>query len=178
VSSLQAGAILTSIREVIEDGSGLVRDITAGTYEGGISSVTNGAALGSLSLSTPRVESKITNVSPHPASPPIGGTLILRSLSVTVRIVRGFSGRHELNDTHRDALQGLVVADADVIAQALTWPGNLTATNAAAPTGLVSGCLVYSSSSVGSVEIDDANDGRIVSSHLFTGVARITAAVT
>ena len=169
---------MTRIREVLEDGAGSVRAITANTYAGGLSSVTNANALGIRSMIKPRVESRIIEMRPHPASPPIGGSLVLRSVTVDVRIVRAFTGRHELNDATRDALHAVASTDADVVAQALTWPGNLTATAAAAPTGLVSGCLRYASSSLGTVEADGASDGRIVTTHRFTGIAQIAAATS
>ena len=172
--SLPALAILTRIREVLEDGYGAVRTVAADTYEPGTHEALDVLADSVGSLTSPRIEARIVDRRPHASRPPRQGTFTLEEITVDVRLVRDFSGYQDLSTDARTALSALAIEDGHSIAQALTWPGNLTATEAASATGLVSGCLNDVSSALGTIEFSGGTNGRLVTTHRFTGVVRVT----
>jgi len=59
-----------------------------------------------------------------------------------IEITTTRASTHEVLDVARHQLRALALDDLSVLRDALTYPGNLTATLAGVATGLVSGCLV------------------------------------
>jgi hypothetical protein len=159
---------------VLEDGVGAVRTVAADTYKPGTHEALDILADSVGSLTSPRIEARIVERRPHPSRPPRQGTFTLLAIVVDVRLVRDFSGYEDLSTDARTALAALAIEDGHSIAQALTWPGNLTATEAASATGLVSGCLNDVSSAVGTIEFAGGTNGRLVTTHRFTGAVRVT----
>jgi hypothetical protein len=106
------------------------------------------------------------------------GNLALYDLELRVRVVRTIDRTMQINDTMRDAAKALAFQDADVLAQALGFPGNLSTTAAATATGIISGLFTYrgSSSSVRGPVDDGAS--IIETDHRFTAIARSTPAVS
>ena len=180
MATLATGAILSAIREVIEDGAGSIRTITADIYEAGGFDGRESLGVSVEALSAPRAQVRIASVEPHPASPPITGSFVLRLLTIEVKLARPAGTADILSPAAFQALQELAAADHDVLAQALTWPGNLTTGGSpAVATGLVSGCLQTThSAAIGTVEFDGPDNGRLVTIHTFQGVAKVTLATS
>lgn len=172
-------AILVRLREVLDSAQGTLRTIAAGRFDSGLYDGLDVDAQALRALDIPIVEASIASTGHHPASPSVMGNLAFRSIEVEVRVVRSATLAHKLNTTTRDTLRGLAAQDADVIAQALTYPGNLTQTAAAAATGLVSGCLRYPEGG-SSIETDFEDDvgARVVSTHRFTGIVNVAPATS
>lgn len=173
-----SAAILTRIREVLEDGEGALRTITADTYRPGAGPLRSDAAQATDALVKARVEVQIVATEPHPARPPRLGTFTLDIVELEVRVVRSVTGVTALNATTRTALLAAADEDASRIAQALTMPGNLVATEAAAATHLVSGMLEHVGSEIGEPELADGQAGRLVAVHSFRGVVKTETRIT
>jgi len=170
MATLAAAAIIQAVRDVGQAAHGSARTIASGTYQG--ASVfdrleANAASL--RSLDAPALDARIDKVGRHPSSPIGPGSSIIYSLAVSVRVVRHEGLEHDVSTSARDALIALAAADGATLAQALEYPGNLTQTAAAAPTGLVSGLLKWLGSSVASIE-----DRSVVTTHSFEGAALVT----
>lgn len=152
---LKTAAILTRIREVLEESAGDLRTVPVGRFSGGLPEGLSETAEEIRALEAPRIETRIASKRPSPASPPVNGNLRIYELTIEVRVIRLVEPLDQLDDESRVALQALASADGDIIAQALNYPGNLTQTAAGAPTDLASGMLVYegdASSVVGTVD--------------------------
>lgn len=171
-------AILTRIREVLEDGAGALRTITASTYEPGAGPLRSDAAQATDALIKARVEVQIVDTEPHPARPPRLGTFTLDTVSIEVRIVRSVTAATALNATTRTALLAAADEDASRVSQVLTAPGNLTTTSAGAATGLVSGMLEHAGSQIEEPELAEGQSGRLVAVHTFTGIVRTVTPFT
>jgi len=179
MATLATSAITTAIREVIEDGTGSVRTITSGDYLPGETSARSVPGLSHDALIAPRAEVRIVETARHEASPAITGSFQLVALEIEIRLVRSLTTFKLLDHDARQAVYDLAARDGDVLAQALTWPGNLTQTAASAATGLVSGCLRTDwRSAVGTVEADGSDHGRLVTTHRFTAIAKVALATS
>lgn len=171
--SLAATAILTAIREVVEDATGSVRTIADGRFEPGTYSDQARAAASVLALGNARAEVTISGLRRAPESPPVGGSFALYGLDVEVTVVRNFGVAAEVDTDTRVAIRAAALLDADLLQQALGWPGNLTQTSAAVATGLVSGLLRYEGSSPGDFATDSDGNGVLTSTHRFNGIAKV-----
>lgn len=179
MANIAASAILTRIREVLEDGAGSVRTVSSSRFLGELPDGLSPDAEALRAISKPRVEASITGIRRSASTPPIIGSLLIYDVDVDVRVVRVATTLHQLSDDQRVALQALCAEDADIIRQALEWPGNLTSTTAGAATGLVSGILRYVKT--GKLTAKRAvNDGaqpyEIV--HSFSGAVTVSAATS
>ena len=175
---LAASAIQKRVREVIEGAAGSLRTITAGTYAGDMPEGNSDMDLARGAIAKPTVEALVTSAGRSASSPPVIGNLALYDLELRVRVVRIIDRTMQINDTLRDAAKALAFQDADVLAQALGFPGNLSTTAAATATGIVSGLFTYrgSQSSVRG-PVDDVAS-IIETDHRFTAIARSTPAVS
>lgn len=167
-----SAAILTRIREVLEEGAGALRTITADTYRPGAGALRSDAAQATDALIKARVEVQIVDTEPHPARPPRLGTFTLDIVTIEVRVVRSITATTALSADTRTALLAAADEDASRIAQALCVPGNLVSTTAGDTTGIVSGMLQHTSSEVGEPELAEGQAGRLVATHSFTGIVR------
>lgn len=171
MAHIKSQAILTRIREVLDDSAGDLRTIAYDRFAGDLPEGLDPSAIQFRAVTSARVEARITGKRVSPASPPALGNLRIYELDVEVKVIRLVETADQLDDAERDALNALAAEDGDIIAQALGYPGNLTATEAGEPTDLVSGMLVYESDST-------SVDGRIsegaqtlTTTHLFRGHA-------
>lgn len=178
MAQLAAAAILTRVREVVEDAAGSIRIITADAYRPGAHEGLTSDAQSTQALIRPRAEARFTDVSPHGARPPEQGSFTLYAVEVEVAVTRYVGVEHMLSEDVRTTLRAVAAEDASRLAQALGWPGNLTATTAGTATGLVSGMLRHTGSQIGELEADDGQNGRIVTTHSFEGVARVELPVS
>lgn len=136
---MDADAILTAVEEVLLGTLGSVRTVPAGTfarraYEG------LDVTLAARALEVPRFELEVTRSMRTGAIGPKTGPIGVDRVVVNVRFV--FSTAHELGDAARTATRAEALEKVRTARLALEWPGNLAATAAAAPTGLISSCLV------------------------------------
>ena len=172
-------AILTAVREVIEDGAGSVRTIASGDYLVGQVGARSVPGLAHDALISPRADIALTVTGRNGASPPITGSVQLLDVSIVVRLVRSLSAHVVMDHDARQAVRALAARDADVLAQALTWPGNLAQTAAGAPTGLVSGCLRTTwRSATGDIEAAGSDSARLVTTHTFSAIAQVALATS
>jgi len=176
MAQLAAAAILTAVREVVEDAAGSVRIITADTYRPGAHEALGEDAASTQALVKPRAEARFTSIEPHGARPAEQGSFTLYALELEVTVTRFIGTEHMILDDVRTALRAVAAEDSSRLAQALGWPGNLVQTSAVVPvaTGLVSGMLRHVSSEIGDLEMVEGQDGRIVTVHSFTGVAQVS----
>lgn len=173
MAQLAAAAILTAVREVCEQAAGSVRIITSDTYRPGAHEALNEDAASTQALVKPRAEARFTSIESHPARPPEQGSFTLESLEIEVTVTRFIGTEHMILDDVRTTLRAVAAQDATRIKYALGWPGNLSATAAGDPTGLVSGMLRHTGSEIGDLETVEGQNGRIVTTHTFTGVAQV-----
>lgn len=173
MAQLAAAAILTAVREVVEDAAGSVRIIASDTYRPGAHESLGEDAASTQALVRPRAEARFTSIEPHGARPPEQGSFTLYAIDLEVTVTRFIGTEHMILDDVRTALRAVAAQDSSRLAQALGWPGNLTQTSAAVATGLVSGMLRHTGSEIGDLEMVEGQDGRIVTAHSFTGVAHV-----
>ena len=170
---LAADAILDAVRDVIEEGHGVARTISAESYCGGVYATLEVLPSATAALTAPRVEARITRTERDPASPPEPGAFALIQVDLEVHLVRAASLTTELIDDCRRELRALSSADGDVLRQALSFPGNLATTARGVDTTLVSGWLDYLGSNVGDLEIQGGQNGRLITTHTFRGTAKV-----
>ncbi|MEM9067085.1 MAG: hypothetical protein AAGE52_01225 [Myxococcota bacterium] len=177
MAHLASEAIIGAIRCRLEEGADPpVRAIPTGTYGDGVHEGQPEATDALRALVNPRVEVIIASVTRAPQTPPQPGNLILYDLVIEVRCVRSFTAKHSLDTNARAALRAAMATDADVIAQALTYPGALRVDGTGETTGLVSGMLRHTGSVVDPIDFEDGQGGRLVTTHSFSGVACVAPA--
>jgi len=160
---------LERIREVVEQSAGTFRPVPTGRFSGELPEGLSDESAMAKAASVPRVEASITSIEPSSSSPPALGDVRIYEVQVTVKVVRVLSPLEQVSDADRDELHALAAQDADVLSQALGFPGNLARTAAGVDTEIVSGLLVYRSSSV--LVKKPADDGAqpVITSHVFRG---------
>ena len=144
--AIDTDAILTAVRDVVEDAAGSARTISSGRFEGGLYEDLSDDEKSRRSAYLPRVETSIVAIDKHPTDYHVMGTLRLYRIAVDVSVTRHADLEHKLTDSVRDDLMGLATQDVDILVQALTYPGNLTQDNDSNATGLVSGRMQFDSS--------------------------------
>lgn len=148
-----------------------VRQPPLGRFESGTHEAQEQRERSTRAIVAPRVEARITSVERHDASPPVGCDRYLVAIELEVVCVRHFALRESVSATARESMRGEAASDADIVRQALTWPGSLLIDDAANPTGLVSGCLVYADSDVGEIETSGGDmNGVLSTTHSLKGV--------
>ncbi len=180
MSVIKAHAILTAIREVLEDNAGSLRQIPVDRFRGNLPTGLSEQTEMRRALVKPRIAASIQSIERHPQSPPITGNIILYSIGVEVRVVRTIVRLQQLSDEANDTLAALAVEDADYVRQALEYPHNIRGTRATVegdgtyPTGFVGGeTLTMTINGIAVVVTFVAGDTTIVKV-----VLRIAAAMT
>lgn len=167
-------AIRARIREVLQDGEGLIRTVTQGRVGGDYWSGAPAEVWKPRALIRPRIDVLIDNYGPHSATGP--GNHSLRVYQAEATVVSAYLlPEPVLGDTARDAAIATAEQDGEVIAQALSWPGNLHATEGGTVTGIIGGCLTFAGWSVGEL---DWNERTLVTNTRFTFHVSVTAAVS
>lgn len=137
-------AALRAAREALEAAHGSLRTIPAGRltdalHEG--ASEDELARRGALEAKPSRVE--LAGMRPHPASPPIIGSVLIYETDWEVTISRTVSPEQQVDADSMSELRALAWEDADVIRQALCTPPNLATTSTGTASGLCGDALVY-----------------------------------
>lgn len=184
MSTWDSAKLVTRIREVLEDARGTLRTIAAGTYAGKLppgldlnEEARRGLSVYATGLGIP-TEARISNIRRSPASPPILGNLVVYDIDVQVRQVFPVNSGAKVDDDLRDSLAAIAASSADVVAQALSYPGNLTTTQAGDATNLISGCLAYDSSDYQWRGAVDEAGGSLEAVHRFRGVVKSAPATS
>jgi hypothetical protein len=145
---IQAGPAIKRIREVIEDSAGTLRTVPASRFGGEVPTGLDDESVLAKAADKPRVETVITSIKPSTATPPVIGNVRLYDVVFKTKITRLVTPLEQVSDDDRDALIASVAVDADVLGQALGYPGNLTTTTAGTATDIVSGLLVAQSADI------------------------------
>jgi hypothetical protein len=180
VAYLNAAAILARVEQVIVDSLGNLRTVPSSRFQADAYTGQPDAEAAVRAFVKPTVEAEIVAQRPHPRSPPAMHSMQLREIDVTVTVTRATDATAKIDAATRRAIKALSASDADVIAQALGYPGgggNLATTSAGTLTGLVSGILAYVDSAT-RVEFGGETSARVVSVHRFRGVVNITQATS
>ncbi len=178
MATINGTAILTAIREVLDEGAGTVRNISTARFQADLyaGKDVDGQALSALVK--PICEAEITGIRRHPMSPMDLHSMSLLEIDVRVSVVRSGTLKEKLDADARDALKGLAVDDADVVKQALLFNGNLTTTIGGTATGLVSGRLASYEGSTVTVLFSGDTSARIEGLHNFRAVVNVAQATS
>lgn len=172
MSYLATDKLAIRLREVLEAGYGSARTITAATYGGNLPDGLTEMGDSTRSVGQPQVEATITGVKPSASGHAIIGSVLLYDVDVRVRVVRQVQADLLANGAARDVVKAAASTDADVLRQALSWPGNLMQTHAGDATGLCSGMLMHRESRVEMVPAVEDGAATISTEHLFHGVMK------
>lgn len=173
-----ASAIQTRVREVIQGATASLRAITVGAYLGDSPEGEDDMGKARAAIEGARVEARCTGMKRSPSMGTIMGNVALYETEWRVRVTRVLTRTSQISDTVRDAAKALAFQDADVLSQALGYPGNLTATAAATATGIVSGLFTYRDSSSDVRGPIDDGASIIETDHRFTAIVRSTPATS
>jgi len=175
---LAASAIQTRLREVLEDARGTLRTIAVGTFLGSAPEGESDMDRARAAVEGATAEALITSVKRNASSPPMLSNVAFYDLTVRVRVTRIVTRTAQIDDSARDAIKAMAFRDADVLRQALGFPGNLTATHAGTATGIVSGLLSYSDSAAAVRGLVIDGSSIIETDHRFTCIAQSTPATS
>lgn len=170
---LATTAIRKRIREVLNDGHGLVRGLTQGRLDGDYWAGSGDWASGVRTLGAPRFDIPSMPIRPIPGAFEMGD-FQLYELDLTI-ICHYDPGEALATDDDRDAVRATAEQDADVIRQALGWPGNMRATEAGDETGILDGYIRMVSFSI---DREDPDARHLITRHLHTMRARVVTATS
>jgi len=170
---LNGDDILTRIREVLEQAAGSLRVIPTDTYHGGLWGDLSADEQSRRATWRPLTEARITSIEPHGARCSVTSNVGLLALEVEVLVTRHVGPEHMAQDTIRDFTSGAAATDADVVTQALGYPGAMDR----ATTGVVGGLLSYVSSET-AIELatSDGSPGRLITTIIFGAVVQTAQA--
>lgn len=169
MSYLQTTALVTRLREVMEDSWGAARQIPTDRFTGSLPEGLSDEEQMRRAFGAPRIRADLSVLGRSRYSPPILGNFIIYDVRFSIVTLRTVARVEQIDDASNDAIMALAYADADVLRQALEYPGNLSTTQAGAATDLVSGMLCHESSSIGVPDRVDDGAQRLESKHTFTG---------
>jgi hypothetical protein len=161
------GPALKRIRQVVEDSAGTLRTTPASRFGGEVPEGLDPESAMARAADRPRVEASIVSIAPSDATPPTLGNLRVYDVEVRVKVTRVVTPLEQVSDDDRDALMALAAEDADVLGQALGFPGNLTTTTAGTATDIVSGLLLHRTTSVMVRKAIDDGAQPIETSHTY-----------
>lgn len=171
---IQAEAILDRLRAILEAGAGDLRTIPADDYSGGLWGDLSPNEQSRRATYKPIAEASILGIAPHPSRCSVTSNVGLLAITIEVSVVRHVGPEHMAVDTLRDQVKALAVLDADVVSQALGYPGNLDRPT----TGIVSGLLTHVESDIElALPSDGTGPGTVTTTHVFTGVVQTAPGV-
>lgn len=170
-------AALTAIREVLDDGAGNLRTVSAGRFVDALHEGISDdelATRGAITSKPFRV--RLGGQRRHPASPPINSNINLIAFDVDVTVSRTITTQEQADPDLMATLEALTAEDGDAIRQALETPPNLNTTSAATATNICGGCLRFIRSSTPRVVTGapPAKAQRFEVTHRFEGVLKVT----
>ncbi len=138
MAHIAASAIITRLRELVQDGSGSYRAIDSGRLQGGLASGMTVEEQRRRGLFTEKpAEISLDSVTPHPQRFTYSGSVQVHLLTVTIRIVRTIAIAEQHTDTLRDDVRAQAVVDSSALQHVMSLPANLAQTDAAAATGIL-----------------------------------------
>lgn len=176
------GAVITAVREALDDGAGSLRTIAATRFSDALHegvSEDELARRGVLSAKPFRV--LLHNQRRHPASPPINASLNLIEFDLDVVISRTVGPLEQADADAMATLLALAAEDTDAVRQCLETPPNLDETAAGTSTNLCGGALRYARSLTPRVVhggAPPAKAQRFETTHRFGGVIKVHQAIT
>jgi hypothetical protein len=169
--------ILERVRELLEDGAGSVRAISASRFQGGLFEGLPNETYQRLGiLSQKPIEASIVDIVPHPQRLVITGSMQIERFVLEVRVVRVFETVHQIDDDLRDDVKALCAEDQSAITQALEWPPNLATTQGGTSTDCIG--LVHERSTPRLRATPQGAATAIVTAHRFVGTARSRPAIS
>jgi hypothetical protein len=170
VAYIQATAITTRLREVLEQSLGALRAVPASRFDGDIPEGLSEDEQMRRGLTAPRVRVHWRTGGRSAYSPPINGNMIIYDMTAVVTVIRTITTLEQLDESSSDVLMSAAMTDMDVIRQALEYPDNLKQTAAGAATDIVSGMLSWTGWDLGEPMRDIDRGAQILkSTHTFVG---------
>lgn len=144
---MDVDAISTAVREVLTGTLGSVRTVTAGKFEENVHDESSDAEMwlrgrsGTAGALQAQADVRIGTARQTGWAGPPSANITVWVLPLEVGLYYAAQPYGDLVTSRRYLIRAQAAEDAVTVTQALTWPGNLTATAAAAATGIVSGIL-------------------------------------
>lgn len=166
MASPDMATIIETIRGVVVDGDGVAFTISnrfrSGTYDGQDDSgrVTN-------AVIKPAANVTVGGLTRDPSSPQLPATTRIWRFDVMITITRHIYALHAADPAELDAAKGAAAADGAVLADALTFGGNVP--------GVISSCLRYESSTAPTIRLNGEDPSFIETIHNFTGWVQVEA---
>jgi len=126
MATFDAAALTTRIRQILEDGAGSLREITASTYQSLAGESLTNDELSLRAAEAPRYRIVYESISRAPETPSRPSNRQILDVELDVVVIRHVPPVANDSDSAIDAVKNAAVADHDVIAQALEWPGNVS----------------------------------------------------
>lgn len=134
---IKATAIVTRVREIVDEGLGSARTLAASRFGPGAHEGTDDQHLSFAGRASAKpAEVAIVAVRPHPQRLAITGSVQIHLIDIEIRVVRTLDFEARIGDGVRAAIRALAVEDASVLTQALEWPPNLATTSGGESTDL------------------------------------------
>ena len=143
MSYVSAAALVTRLREVLEDSCGAYRTIPVGRFAGDLVEGLSEGEQTRRAFSTARVRADVRVGKRSKYSPPINGNVAIYEIEVPITVLRTVTRKDQLSPSENDEVMSASLEDVDVVRQALEYPGNLLTTQGGTATGLVSGMLAF-----------------------------------
>lgn len=166
---LQTAALVTRLREVLEDSAGVARQIPPSRFTGDLPEGLSSEEQVRRAFGAPRIRADVAILGRSKYSPPILGNVVIYDVKVTITSLRIVARAQQLDSDANDVVMALAYEDGDILRQALEYPQNLAATEAGASTNLASGMLCHESSEFGVVRLVDEGAQKLESKHTFRG---------
>ena len=172
MATVDVDAIATRVRVVLA-GASVVRGVSSTRFLADYNDGLPADEKAARAEVKPRYEVRAWYAGLNPANPPLLGTVAIVDVGVEVKVARALDLSHTTNDALRDDATSLAAVDADVIRQALSWPGNVSGCGLSQDMLTPNGAPDYRIS----VATGD-RPGLIETVHTFVGIAIVTMAIT
>lgn len=137
MANLDTAAIIAQARSVLEEGAGDLRVIAAGTFAGKSNESLSDTEMSLRAAIKPRYRIVVSPEGYAASHPAQVSDLAIYDVAVTITVIRNVPPVANDDDAVFDAIAAAAGNDADRVAQAMTYPGNMNAG------GIVSGQLQY-----------------------------------
>lgn len=132
-----SAAIIKRLRELVQEGYGDVRQVTASRLTGSLLEGLDVDEARRRGLYSEKpVQIRLDGLRPHPQRLTDAGNVQIHLLPITIRIVRTIAVSDQLTPDDLDAIEAAALTDQSAIADLMSWPNNLAATEAGADTGI------------------------------------------
>ena len=177
MSGIDADAIVTAVLERLDGTLTGVRALSSGQIARGDVPGLDDGEKARRALYVPTMDAEITSLERHPGAPlsELSNLQILQ-IGLSVRTTYQLPTELQADDTG-NAIRGLrnqAVEDAELVRQALMYPGGLATTSATTATNIIT-LLEHTRSEKAR---EDIESGLVQWEHTFTGAVRITPATS